>query len=154
MDTFRSNQIFCFHSYWRFFYVIQDFTLADALFMMLWVIWMRDIEYQHLRGPLLPLSWAILLFLYSSCCQLKALFTILVFRLPDSTTVWKYCLRFVILCMVNTQIGFAWGNWCEINISVNTTPPGAFLWSIIYVLKRAKKTISKDQLLCISFYHL
>lgn len=33
----------------------------------------------------------------------------------------------LILCMVNTQIGLVWGNWCEINISVNTTPPAAFL---------------------------
>lgn len=49
----------------------------------------------------------------------------------------------LILCMVNTQIGLVWGNWCEINISVNTTPPGAFLWSIIYVLKRAKELYLK-----------
>lgn len=66
--------------------------------------------------------------------------------------ICHYCIsasgdtvRYVlILCRVNTEIGlYMWGNWCEINISANTTPPGAFLWSIIYVLKRAKKLYLK-----------
>lgn len=49
----------------------------------------------------------------------------------------------LILCMVNTQNGVVWGNQREINISVNTLPPGVFLWSIIYVLRRAKKLCLK-----------
>lgn len=60
----------------------------------------------------------------------------------------------LILCMVNTQIGLVWGNWCEINISVNTTPPGAFLWSIIYVLKTAKKLYLKINFFAFPFFHL
>lgn len=35
--------------------------------------------------------------------------------------------RVIILCRVNTEFGlYMWGNWCEINISANTTPPEPF----------------------------
>lgn len=61
----------------------------------------------------------------------------------------------LILCRVNTEIGLCmWGNWCEINISANTTPPGAFLWSIIYVVKRAKKLYLKINFFAFSVFFL
>lgn len=66
------------------------------------------------------------------------MFVILVLLLPFHPSWGDAVQDVLILCMVNTQIGLVWGNWCEINISVSTTPPGAFLWSIIYVLKAKK----------------
>lgn len=108
--------------------------------------WMEDVEGGHLRA--------------SSRVFFVCLFLVILPLSAGIDNYWKPCLSFLcfcpqfhpswgdavqnvlILCIVNTQIGLVWRNWCEINISVNTTPPGAFLWSIIYVL-RAKKLYLK-----------
>lgn len=121
-----------------FFLLLTHARVHNAAWWFLnemWIVGMWEPPLPHSSGRFTPHICTFYL--------LKAPFAIFYFSCHIQLSSGNAVQDVLILCMVNTQIGLVWGNWCEINISVNTTPPGASLWSIIYVLKRAKKLYLK-----------
>lgn len=130
-----------------FFLLLTHARVHDAAWWFLnemWIVSMWEPPLPHSSGRFTPHICTSYL--------LKAPFAIFYFSCHIQLSSGNAVQDVLILCMVNTQIGLVWGNWCEINISVNTTPPGASLWSIIYVLKRAKKLYLKQNFFAFLFF--